>query len=94
MPYGPRFSDDELRLMARVRIDDGRLPNMLSRMFSPHYGLDELCQLCDQRIDSYRVGYHLTDPRSGEVLSFHMACYKLWQLECCGVGSATSAVVT
>ncbi len=82
MPYGSDLSEDQLRLMARARIDDGRLPRMVSSFFTPHYGLDELCELCDQGIDQYRVGYHRADPRDWRrALTFHLVCYKSWQLE-------------
>ena len=87
MPYGPDLSEGQLRWMARARIGDGRLPRILLHSFSPKYGSDEMCQLCDRRIGRYRVGYHVTDPRYGDALAFHLVCYKLWQLECCGVSS-------
>ena len=63
---------------------------MVSRFFTPHYGSDQVCELCDQPIERYRVEYQVTDPRNGHPLAFHMGCYKLWQLECCGVGWVAS----
>ena len=93
MPYGLglRLPEGELRRRARARIDDGRLPRMFSRIFRPQYGSDEMCELCDQCIDRYRVD-QVTDPRDGDVLAFHLVCYKLWQLECSGVSSVISSV--
>lgn len=88
MPYGPRMTEGQLRWMARSRIADGRLPGLFPHLISPRHGSDTMCQLCDQLIDRYRVEYQITDPRDGYGLAFHLMCYKLWQLECDGLGSA------
>ena len=82
MPYGLRMSEARLRWMARERIDDGRLPVMFPPLICPRYGSEEVCDLCEQNIDRYRVKCEVTDPRDGCALAFHIACYRVWQLEC------------
>lgn len=89
MPYGSRMSEGELRWMARSRIADGRLPGLFPHLICPSHGSDAVCQLCDHRIDRYRVEYQVTDPRDGYVLAFHLLCYRFWQLECNGLSWAT-----
>ena len=90
MPAGPRFSEAQLRWMARARITDGRLPVTVRPIVCPRYGSEEVCQLCEQRIDRYHLEYGVTDARDGYELAFHIVCYRLWQLEC--VADATSPI--
>lgn len=92
MPFGPRMSEARLRWMARERIDDGRLPVMFPPFIRPWYGSEEVCDLCDQGIDRYRVKCEVADPRDGCELAFHLVCYRVWQLECWKAGRVSSAV--
>lgn len=83
MPFGSRISDARLRWMARERIDDGRLPTLFLQFISPWCGSEEVCDLCEQSIDRYRIKCAVTNPRDGDELAFHLLCYKIWQIECC-----------
>ena len=82
MPYGLRASESRLRCMAAERIDDEGLPVIFPAIFRPRHGSDEMCQVCDRRIDRFRIEYQVTDPRDGYELAFHLLCYRVWQVEC------------
>jgi hypothetical protein len=82
MPIGSTLSETQLRWMAVARITDGRLPVILAPILRPRHGFDELCRVCERRIDQYRFKYQVTDARDGNHLSFHLICYRHWQLEC------------
>jgi hypothetical protein len=55
---------------------------MFPAIIRPQHGSDAVCQLCDHRIDRYRVEYEVTDARDGRELAVHLVCFKIWQLEC------------
>ena len=82
MPYGSPLSDAQLRWMAGARITEGRLPVIFPALLRPRHGSGAVCRLCGGRIDRYRVEYQVTDARDGHDLSFHLVCYRHWQLEC------------
>ena len=66
------------------RIEDGRLPVILSATIFAGYGLGFQCAVCDQLIARDKVEYDVIDPRvhEGERLHFHFACHSVWQREC------------
>lgn len=82
MPTEPVLPESELRSRAVQRIEDGRLPLMLSTRIDAGYGAEDQCDLCDQRIAADKVEYDVTDPDSGKRLHFHIACHLAWQREC------------
>lgn len=82
MPHGPRISDDRLRMLARERIADGRLPMVFSYSIEAGHGSGAACCLCDQQIASQHIEYEIKHPREDRRLYFHMACHAIWQLEC------------
>jgi hypothetical protein len=57
---------------------------MMPSLISAGYGTaTALCALCDLEISSHQAMYEIDDPRSlDRVLTFHFACYVIWQREC------------
>jgi len=83
MPTEPVLPERELRSCVLHRIEDGRLPVMLSNTIHAGYGHEVQCDLCDQVIARDKVEYDVDDPRrEGELLHFHFACHVIWQREC------------
>jgi hypothetical protein len=82
MPTEPVLPASELRARALQRIEDGRLPLVLSTHIYAGYGAGVRCALCDQPIASDKIEYDVTDPRSEKCLHFHLACHTEWQREC------------
>lgn len=68
--------------MAAARITEEWLPVIFPAIIHPQHGTGEMCAVCDQLIDRYRVEYQVTDARDGYELAFHLLCYRAWQLEC------------
>jgi hypothetical protein len=81
MPTEPVLPESELRSRAVQRIEDGRLPVMLSTTIHAGYGQGIQCDLCDQPIAADKVEYDVTDSDSGKRLHFHIACHFAWQRE-------------
>lgn len=84
MPRGCPMSDDDLRLIARAGIDDGRFPMTISHCVQARYGSGIRCHLCERPIERHHIEYDVSDPRDGHSLPFHLACHGIWQLECRG----------
>jgi hypothetical protein len=82
MPTEPVLPESELRSRVLQRIEDGRLPLMLSTTIYAGYGHGVKCGLCDQPITAAKVEYDVTDPYSGKAMHFHFACHTVWQREC------------
>jgi hypothetical protein len=82
MPHGPPICDEELRSMARERIADGRLPIIFPRSMHAGYGSGTTCQVCAQPIEPFQIEYEITASPDNRLLSFHLACHAIWQLEC------------
>ena len=82
MPTEPVLPESELRACVLQRIEDGRLPVMLSTRIDAGYGAGDWCDLCDQLIAADKVEYDVTEPDSGKRLHFHIACHMAWQREC------------
>lgn len=82
MPYGSRKSEAHLRCMAAARITEEWLPVIFPAIIRPRYGSDQMCEVCDQQIDRYRIEYQVTDARDGYEMAFHLLCYRAWQFEC------------
>ena len=82
MPTEPVLPESELKARVLQRLEDGRLPLVMSSHIDAGYGGGYSCALCDQPIASNKVEYDVTDPRSGTRLRFHLACHLAWQREC------------
>jgi hypothetical protein len=82
MPIGSSLSNDQLRSLARERLNDGRLPEAILTTLDAGYGGGESCVLCDELILPGHTEYVIADPRHGEALLFHLRCHHAWQLEC------------
>jgi hypothetical protein len=82
MPTEPVLPEAELRSRVLQRIENGRLPLILSTNIDAGYGDGVPCDLCDQAIAADKVEYDVTDPGSGRRLHFHIACHMAWQREC------------
>jgi hypothetical protein len=76
--------ENELRLLARSRIEEGRLPSTVPARAWAGRGSDAPCSLCDKIIASGEVEYEV-ESRAGEstrIHRFHFLCHAAWQLEC------------
>jgi hypothetical protein len=83
MPTESQIPESELLLRVQQRINDRRLPVVMSSQISAGYGTGrDVCQVCDESIPENKVQYEVGDPRNGNPLMFHFACYVVWQLEC------------
>jgi len=81
MPTKPVLSESELRSRALRRIEDGRLPLVLSSHIEAGYGTGVQCYLCDQPIAADKIEYNVSG-HNGKLLNFHVACHSAWQREC------------
>ena len=76
--------ETELRLVARERIAQGRLPcGTALRMWGGH-GTEQPCDLRDKPIRPEEVEYEVEVRDSGAVhtFRFHILCQSMWQAEC------------
>ena len=79
MPTEPVLPESELRSLVLKRLEDGRLPVMLSTTMYAGYGRGIRCDL---PIAPDKVEYDVSDSRGGKRLHFHFACHSTWQREC------------
>lgn len=82
MPYGSCKSEARLRFLAATQIAEEWLPVILPAIICPRHGSDQICEVCGQPIDRYRIEYQVTDVRDGYEMAFHLLCYRAWQFEC------------
>jgi hypothetical protein len=82
VPTEPVLPESELRSRVLQRIEDGRLPVMLSNIIYAGYGQGIQCDLCGQPIAADKIEYDVTAPGGVEWLHFHFACHSAWQREC------------
>jgi hypothetical protein len=82
MPTEAQLRDRFLRALIRRRIDDGRLPAMLSKTISVSVGSGLECLACGQPITREQIEYHAFGARYGTSVRVHWGCHVLWQLEC------------
>ena len=81
MPTEPVLPESELSCRVLQRIEDGRLPIMLSATIYAGYGQGARCDLCDEPITVNKIEYDDIDS-TGKRLHFHIACHLAWQREC------------
>ena len=83
MPTEAQLQDIELRDRIRRWIDEGRLPVLLPDKICAGYGSGSNCPACEQPITSSQIEYDVEYPSNGTpLLSLHLGCYVLWQIEC------------
>ena len=82
MPTESQLRDRFLRAFIRRRIDDGRLPVMLSKTISVGVGSGFECLACGQPIKREQIEYQAFGMRYGASVRVHWGCHVLWQLEC------------
>jgi hypothetical protein len=82
MPTESQLPDRELEGRVRQRIEDGRLPVTRPEHIDGGYGSGRPCAACEQLIAPTKIEYEVIDPRNGQRLPFHFACYVSWQREC------------
>jgi hypothetical protein len=76
--------ETRLRLVARERIEKGKLPSAVpSRMWGGRGG-GKPCALCDTVIKREETELEVEERLGGKVetFHFHILCQSLWQLEC------------
>jgi len=66
MPAEPVLPESELRSRVLQRIEDGRLPVVLSTAIYAGYGKGIMCDLCDRQIAVNKVEYDVISPRCGK----------------------------
>ena len=76
--------ENELRQVARERIQDGRLPNEIPTRDWAGIGNNAPCSLCDKVIRTDEVEYELESVVGGakRIHRFHFLCHAAWQIEC------------
>ena len=83
MPTEAQLQDPELRDRIRHLIDEGRLPVLLPDRICAGYGSGSKCPACEQPVTCNQIEYDVDYPGNGTpVLSLHLGCYVLWQIEC------------
>jgi hypothetical protein len=76
--------EDELRIRARARIREGRLPGVTHYRTWGGRGSNEPCALCDVIINRDEVEYEIETlgAESLRLYRFHFRCHDAWQQEC------------
>ena len=83
MPTESQIRDRELRSRVRKRIENGRLPLILSRDIAAGHGSGKnTCAACDQLITRDHIEYEVQSTRIPVPLLFHFGCHVVWQIEC------------
>lgn len=84
MPSESQVWNAALRRRVHMRIEDGRLPVMLSERSVATYGEGNRCVACDQPITPGQVECEVDLQVNGSHcrLRLHLTCYDIWQLEC------------
>ena len=77
-----QLRDPALRALIARRIDEGRLPLILTKTIGVGFGAGGQCDACGQVITTEQIEYHAFGPNYGAPLRLHWACHVLWQLEC------------
>jgi hypothetical protein len=75
--------ETELRLIARQRIAQGKLPGQPAPFRTwGGYGSGHRCDLCEKPIQSDEIEYEVEyGERADTTLRFHLVCQSVWQLE-------------
>jgi hypothetical protein len=82
MPDSMHFDEHALRLEAKRRVADGRLPRAAPQCLWAGTGSGESCALCDRPIEIQQVEYELEfNTQAALVYRFHRICHQAWELE-------------
>lgn len=82
MPTEAQLRDVALRAFIAQRIDEGRLPVILTKTIGVGPGSGAECIGCGQTIETEHIEYQAFGPKYGAALRLHWGCHVLWQLEC------------
>ena len=82
MPTESQLRDAALRASIGQRIDEGRLPLILTKTIGVGFGSGIECIACGQVIETEQIEYQAFGPNYGAALRLHWGCHVLWQLEC------------
>ena len=82
MPTEAQLRDGALRTLIARRMDEGRLPLVLTKTIGVGVGCGGPCVGCGQTITTDQIQYEAFGPNYGAALQLHWGCHVLWQLEC------------
>jgi hypothetical protein len=82
MPNAPALGDEELRARVRQRIEQGRLPVVVSTELWAGYGTGAPCSGCTEPIAPNNIEFEVQHLQGYAELVFHARCHVLWQAEC------------
>ena len=82
MPTESQLRDTALRALILQRMDEGRLPLILTKTIGVGHGSGTECVACGQVIATEQIEYQAFGPNYGAALRLHWGCHVLWQLEC------------
>jgi len=82
MPTHSVLPEDEVRRRVRQRLESRRLPLLRPDHISAGYGSANMCCACDQLIDRTKIEYEVAAADKAQRLTFHFACYVIWQRMC------------
>jgi len=82
MPTESQLSDTALRAFIGQRLDEGRLPLILTKTIGVGFGSGIECVACGHVIKPEQIEYQAFGPNYGAALRLHWGCHVLWQLEC------------
>lgn len=75
-------SESAVRQRLRELVAAGRLPAITPVEIAAGYGHGRVCVACDRPVTNHQMEYEVGDAGEERRLSFHSACYLLWQSEC------------
>jgi hypothetical protein len=67
---------ESIRVLIRVRMQDGRLPRDSAPQAFGHPGNGQKCSVCDEILTSDRLMMEVAS--NGKIFAFHGDCYLLW----------------
>jgi hypothetical protein len=73
---------DDALARIRARMDDGRLPVLLPVRVRAGHASGSKCHACEGRFGGHQIAYDIEDVNGVVLLSLHLGCYVVWQIEC------------
>jgi len=76
--------ENELRVIARTLIQQGRLPSIAPSRVWGGFGHGENCSLCAKVLNTSDVAYEIEEriEDTNRLYRFHFICHAAWQFEC------------
>jgi hypothetical protein len=71
-----------LRNRIRQKVEDHELPGVAPARIGAGYGCGSRCDVCDEEVSRGEIAYDVQDDGGAVLMSLHLECYILWQLEC------------